>query len=44
MQMRAHVFAWQVANRLVDKLVVDLADFTVQAHGAVPDTLSYHSA
>ncbi len=29
-QMRAKVFDLQVANRLVDKLVVDLADFTMQ--------------
>jgi hypothetical protein len=39
-QMRAHVFEWQVANRLVDKLVVDLADFTMQAHCAEPDMMS----
>jgi hypothetical protein len=30
MQMRANLFDWQVANSLVDKLVVDLADFTMQ--------------
>jgi hypothetical protein len=36
-QKRAHVFDWQVANRLVDKLVVDLADFTMQEHVSEPD-------
>jgi hypothetical protein len=39
-QMRAKVFDWQVANRLVDKLAVDLADFTMQEErkGPINDT------
>jgi hypothetical protein len=28
--MKAKEFDWQVANRLVDKLVIDLADFIMQ--------------
>ena len=37
-QKRSHVFDWQVSNRLIDKLVVDLASFTMQEHldGAQP--------
>ena len=27
--MRANDFDWQVSNRLVDKFVVDIADFTM---------------
>jgi hypothetical protein len=38
-QMRAHVFDWQVANRLVDKLVVNLADFTMQEHLSTPPAI-----
>jgi hypothetical protein len=37
-QMHAHVFEWQVVNRLVDKLFLNLTDFTMQAHSAVPCT------
>jgi hypothetical protein len=36
-QRHAHVFDWQAVNQLIDKLVVDLADFTMQAHVAVPN-------
>ena len=38
-QIRAHVFDWQVANRLVDKLVVNLADFTMQEHISSPSAV-----
>ena len=31
-QKRSHVFDWQVSNRLIDKLVVDLASFTMNEH------------
>ena len=31
-QKRSHVFDWQVSNRLIDKLVVDLASFTMEDH------------
>ncbi len=31
-QKRSHVFDWQVSNRLIDKLVVDLASFTMEEH------------
>ena len=31
-QKRSQVFDWQVSNRLIDKLVVDLASFTMREH------------
>jgi hypothetical protein len=51
MQMRANLFDWQVASWLVDKLVVDLADFTMQEeHTGInhkiqtPDGIPHNSA
>ena len=38
-QIHAKEFDWQVASRLVDKLVVDLADFTMSSTAATATTM-----